>query len=238
MEEEKNGGSSTWIRYGIAWGLKDLWRNAPCGAEADAAVAVPGDERDARTHARALGVVAEAAAAVQAKAGATRHRLPISLTNWRIDAVLVPNPLPHVSVPVVQPGRIRPELTDGPDLLVVLGIEDDVGRSSERVRGRSRPPGRRRPRSTAILPLSPGREAEEEARAFHGGDAVVPAHCVRREQWFVLPEPPRPARGSLPLRDRHLARARPQSITYTSPKLPTITFAGFRSRWITPLWCA
>ncbi len=28
--------------------------------------------------------------------------------------------------------------------------------------------------------------------------------------------------------------ARPQSITWTSPKLPTITFDGFRSRWITP----
>ena len=28
--------------------------------------------------------------------------------------------------------------------------------------------------------------------------------------------------------------ARPQSITCTSPKEPTITFDGFRSRWITP----
>ena len=28
--------------------------------------------------------------------------------------------------------------------------------------------------------------------------------------------------------------ARPQSITWTSPKLPTMTFDGFRSRWITP----
>ena len=28
--------------------------------------------------------------------------------------------------------------------------------------------------------------------------------------------------------------ASPQSITWTSPKLPTITFDGFRSRWITP----
>ena len=33
-------------------------------------------------------------------------------------------------------------------------------------------------------------------------------------------------------------RASPQSITYTSPKSPTITFSGFRSRWITPLRCA
>ena len=28
--------------------------------------------------------------------------------------------------------------------------------------------------------------------------------------------------------------ATPQSITWTSPKLPTITFDGFKSRWITP----
>ncbi len=28
--------------------------------------------------------------------------------------------------------------------------------------------------------------------------------------------------------------ARPQSITCTSPNEPTITFEGFRSRWITP----
>ena len=28
--------------------------------------------------------------------------------------------------------------------------------------------------------------------------------------------------------------ARPQSMTWTSPKLPTMTFAGFRSRWMTP----
>jgi len=26
----------------------------------------------------------------------------------------------------------------------------------------------------------------------------------------------------------------PQSITWTSPKAPTITFEGFMSRWITP----
>ena len=36
---------------------------------------------------------------------------------------------------------------------------------------------------------------------------------------------PRPAGRTL---------ARPQSITWTSPKLPTITLDGFRSRWITP----
>ncbi len=31
--------------------------------------------------------------------------------------------------------------------------------------------------------------------------------------------------------------ARPQSMTCTSPKAPTITLDGFRSRWITPrLW--
>ena len=29
--------------------------------------------------------------------------------------------------------------------------------------------------------------------------------------------------------------ARPQSITCTSPKAPTMMFAGFRSRWMTPL---
>ena len=28
--------------------------------------------------------------------------------------------------------------------------------------------------------------------------------------------------------------ARPQSMTWTSPKAPTMTFDGFRSRWITP----
>ena len=33
-------------------------------------------------------------------------------------------------------------------------------------------------------------------------------------------------------------RARPQSITYTAPKRPTMMFAGLRSRWITPLSCA
>ena len=32
--------------------------------------------------------------------------------------------------------------------------------------------------------------------------------------------------------------ARPQSITYTSPKRPTMMFAGFRSRWITFFECA
>jgi len=35
-----------------------------------------------------------------------------------------------------------------------------------------------------------------------------------------------------PPRGRTLAR--PQSITWTSPKLPTMTFDGLRSRWITP----
>ena len=33
-------------------------------------------------------------------------------------------------------------------------------------------------------------------------------------------------------------RASPQSITYTSPKRPTMTLAGLRSRWMTPLACA
>ena len=28
--------------------------------------------------------------------------------------------------------------------------------------------------------------------------------------------------------------ARPQSMTWTSPNAPTMTFAGFRSRWMTP----
>ena len=37
---------------------------------------------------------------------------------------------------------------------------------------------------------------------------------------------------------RLITRARPQSITYVSPNCPTITLAGFRSRWITPFWCA
>jgi hypothetical protein len=32
--------------------------------------------------------------------------------------------------------------------------------------------------------------------------------------------------------------ASPQSITWTSPNFPTMTFAGFRSRWMTPLECA
>ena len=32
--------------------------------------------------------------------------------------------------------------------------------------------------------------------------------------------------------------ANPQSITCTSPNAPTITFSGFRSRWMTPLLCA
>ena len=32
--------------------------------------------------------------------------------------------------------------------------------------------------------------------------------------------------------------ARPQSMTCTSPNAPTMTFDGFRSRWITPRLCA
>ena len=40
------------------------------------------------------------------------------------------------------------------------------------------------------------------------------------------------ASATTPPRGRTLAR--PQSITWTSPKRPTITFDGFRSRWITP----
>ena len=53
----------------------------------------------------------------------------------------------------------------------------------------------------------------------------------------LLHRPCRPSASSLaPPRGRTLAR--PQSITCTSPKLPTITFDGFRSRWITPRACA
>ena len=32
--------------------------------------------------------------------------------------------------------------------------------------------------------------------------------------------------------------ASPQSITYVSPKRPTMMLAGFRSRWMTPFECA
>jgi hypothetical protein len=32
--------------------------------------------------------------------------------------------------------------------------------------------------------------------------------------------------------------ASPQSMTWTSPKLPTMMFDGFKSRWITPRACA
>ncbi len=35
-----------------------------------------------------------------------------------------------------------------------------------------------------------------------------------------------------------VTRAMPQSMTRTSPKPPSMTFAGFRSRWITPRECA
>ena len=63
---------------------------------------------------------------------------------------------------------------------------------------------------------------------------------VRRPSRSAPWRSPSPAGGSLPAfassatppRGRTLAR--PQSITWTSPKLPTITFDGFRSRWITP----
>ena len=37
---------------------------------------------------------------------------------------------------------------------------------------------------------------------------------------------------------RGITLAKPQSTTWTSPKLPIITFAGLRSRWITPRACA
>ncbi len=36
------------------------------------------------------------------------------------------------------------------------------------------------------------------------------------------------------LRNEPVDRAKPQSITSTSPKSPSMTFSGFRSRWITP----
>ena len=47
-----------------------------------------------------------------------------------------------------------------------------------------------------------------------------------------------PAFASATTPPRAKTLARPQSITWTSPKLPTITLDGFKSRWITPRVCA
>ena len=47
---------------------------------------------------------------------------------------------------------------------------------------------------------------------------------------------PAVASSETPPRGKTLAR--PQSITWTSPKLPTMTLLGFKSRWITPRACA
>src|SRR6266511_3858757 len=44
--------------------------------------------------------------------------------------------------------------------------------------------------------------------------------------------------GSLAPADPVSTLASPQSMTWTSPNAPTITFDGFRSRWMTPFACA
>ena len=59
--------------------------------------------------------------------------------------------------------------------------------------------------------------------------AVSPASPVS-----VAPPPPLPPLASA----SPTTRAMPQSSTYTSPYPPSITFAGLRSRWITPRACA
>ena len=67
----------------------------------------------------------------------------------------------------------------------------------------------------------PGRDSitSEPSRQVRMADASSPAETARSSS--ATP----PWSSTL---------ARPQSITWTSPKLPTMTFDGLRSRWITP----
>ena len=74
---------------------------------------------------------------------------------------------------------------------------------------------------------------------YAGVPSTLPA-CVAASASRGRPDlgPERASSGSRPPagRRRRLARtlASPQSMTWTSPNAPTMTFAGFRSRWMTP----
>ena len=65
--------------------------------------------------------------------------------------------------------------------------------------------------------------AEPLLRAVRIGRHVLAVCCARL------------ARSSSATPPSASTLARPQSITCTSPNAPTMMFAGFRSRWITPL---
>ena len=60
--------------------------------------------------------------------------------------------------------------------------------------------------------------------------ASVPVRPV----WITVSWRMRPASSSSATPPCGNTLARPQSITWTSPKLPTMIFEGFRSRWMTP----
>ena len=57
---------------------------------------------------------------------------------------------------------------------------------------------------------------------------------VRSVRTTLAPSCRRMARDSSATPPDASTLARPQSMTCTSPKLPTMTFAGLRSQWMTP----
>ena len=103
-------------------------------------------------------------------------------------------------------------------------------------RGRRRRTARRGPRPRPAPAPGPCRPASPGPTRPPSEAPVVSPTAAIVDSPSEAPRRPALVSSATPPRARTLAR--PQSITWTSPKAPTMTLAGFRSRWITPRACA